>query len=265
MAPPAYSRRRLVPRSAVLARALRVGGVLLRMAALSTAVYDCPRRAADDVSRSVPSSHRSPNRASRPGRNIGRADARARRTRSTTTTPTTAWRRSATCRSITRRDAGSRPRHLRSEDQARACGRQRQAHRAERPRHLRRDHQSQRRLPRRFRRIRSGWTRPTRPGWPPRRADRSGRQHHCPPKRRLHRVRGLRRRSAEAAEVAGQGRPDHSRSGRADDLFRGHSPRVLRRAARLYAVFLHARSDREAQDRLPDPRHSAPVHATASA
>ena len=61
------------------------------------------------------------------------------------------------------------------------------------------------------------------------------RQHHRAAKRRLHRVRSLRRRSQETAEVAGQSRPHHPRSGRADDLFRGCSPRILRRAAGLYS------------------------------
>ena len=54
----------------------------------------------------------------------------------------------------------------------------------------------------------------------------------------------------KAAEMAGQGRPDHPRPGREDDVFRGRAARILRRAARLYAVLLGARSDREAQDRL---------------
>ena len=47
----------------------------------------------------------------------------------------------------------------------------------------------------------------------------------------------------EAAEMAGQGRPDHPRSGREDDVFRGRAARILRLAACLDAVFLGARSD----------------------
>ena len=38
------------------------------------------------------------------------------------------------------------------------------------------------------------------------RADRSGRQHHGVPERRLHRLRGVQGRSQEAASVADQGR-----------------------------------------------------------
>ena len=41
-------------------------------------------------------------------------------------------------------------------------------------------------------------------------------------------------------------------SSREDDLFRGCAPRILRQAGRLYALLLRARSDREAQVRLPD-------------
>ncbi len=63
----------------------------------------------------------------------------------------------------------------------------------------------------------------------------------------------LQGRPEEAAAMAGEGRADHSRSGREDDLFRGCAPRILRQAARLAALFFGARSDRQAQDRRADP------------
>ena len=47
------------------------------------------------------------------------------------------------------------------------------------------------------------------------------RQFHGPAERRLHRVRSLPRRSAQAAAVAGQGGAHHPRPDRKDDLFRG--------------------------------------------
>ena len=84
------------------------------------------------------------------------------------------------------------------------------------------------------------------------RADRSRRQLHGVRERRLHRLRALQGRSEEAAAVAGQGRAHHSRPEREDAVFRDRAARILRRAAGLYAVFLDARSDREAQERLPD-------------
>ena len=49
------------------------------------------------------------------------------------------------------------------------------------------------------------------------------RQLHRVPERRLHRLRGVQGRSAQAAAVAGQGRAHHPRSGREDDLFRGRA------------------------------------------
>ncbi len=97
------------------------------------------------------------------------------------------------------------------------------------------------------------------------RADRTQRQRHGLPERRLHGLRALQGRSDEAAEMAGQGRPDHPRSGREDDVLRGRSLRVLRRAARLDALFLDARSDRQAQERLPRPDLSHELASTASA
>ena len=64
--------------------------------------------------------------------------------------------------------ARSRQGHLRRDHQAHAGRRQRAAHRAGRQDHLRRTHGSERRLPRRLRRIRCVSTRPTRPAWRPR-------------------------------------------------------------------------------------------------
>ena len=84
------------------------------------------------------------------------------------------------------------------------------------------------------------------------RADRSQRQLHRVRKRRLHRLRALQGRSEEAAAVAGQGRAHHSRPDREDAVLRERAARVLRRSDGVYAVFLDARPDREAQDRLPD-------------
>ena len=68
------------------------------------------------------------------------------------------------------------------------------------------------------------------------RADRSRRQLHGVPERRLHRLRALQGRSEQAAAVAGQGGADDPRRQREDDLFRGRAPRILRRAAGLLAV-----------------------------
>ena len=46
-------------------------------------------------------------------------------------------------------------------------------------------------------------------------------------------------------------------SDREDDLLRGRAPRILRPAGRLLALFLGARSDRQAQVRLPDADRDA--------
>ena len=97
------------------------------------------------------------------------------------------------------------------------------------------------------------------------RAERSERQLHGVPQRRLHRLRAVQGRSEEAAALAGQGRAHHPRRGREDDLLRGRAPRILRRAARLYAVLLRARPDGEAQDRLPDAELQLRARSTASA
>ena len=55
--------------------------------------------------------------------------------------------------------------------------------------------------------------------------------------------------------MAGQGRAHHPRPEREDAVFRERAARILRRSDRLYAVFLDARSDRQAQDRLADAGH----------
>ena len=86
------------------------------------------------------------------------------------------------------------------------------------------------------------------------RADRSARQLHRVRERRLHRLRALQGRSEEAAAVAGQGCAHHPRPDREDAVLRERAARVLRRADGLPAVFLDARPDGEAQDRLPDAR-----------
>ena len=78
------------------------------------------------------------------------------------------------------------------------------------------------------------------------------RQLHRVRKRRLHRLRAVPGRSEEAAALAGQGRPHHPRPGGQDAVFRNGAARILRRSDRLFSVFLDARSDREAQDRIPD-------------
>ena len=164
---------------------------------------------------------------------------------------------------LRRLDARSRQGDLRPEDQAAACRGQCPPDRSRRHGHLRRDHGSERRLSRRLR----GFAAPRRPRADPlrRRARRAlGRQLHRLPERRLHGLRGLQGRSQEAAEMAGEGGADHPRSGREDDVFRGRAPRILRRAARLYAVFLGARSDRQAQERLADADPTARARSTAS-
>ncbi len=60
-------------------------------------------------------------------------------------------------------------------------------------------------------------------------------------------------------------RADDPRLHREDDLFRGRAPRILRQAGRLHAVLLGARSDGQAQDRLPDAVHEHATRQTASA
>ena len=60
-------------------------------------------------------------------------------------------------------------------------------------------------------------------------------------------------------------RADDPRQRREDDLFRGRAPRILRQAGRLYAVLLRARSDRQAQVRLPDAVRDLRSRQTASA
>ena len=78
------------------------------------------------------------------------------------------------------------------------------------------------------------------------------RQLHRVRERRLYRLRALQGRSEEAAVVAGQGRAHHSRPDRQDAVLRERAAGVLRRSDGVSAVFFDARSDREAQDRLPD-------------
>ena len=78
------------------------------------------------------------------------------------------------------------------------------------------------------------------------------RQLHGIPERRLHRLRALQGRSAKAAEMAGQGGADHPRSGREDDVFRGARLEFFGVPLAWMPVFLGARSDREAQERLSD-------------
>ncbi len=66
----------------------------------------------------------------------------------------------------------------------------------------------------------------------------------------------LQGRSEEAAAVAGQGYAHHPRPDRQDAVLRERPARVLRRSDGVYPVFLDARSDREAQDRVPDAEHN---------
>ena len=91
------------------------------------------------------------------------------------------------------------------------------------------------------------------------------RQLHRVRERRLYRLRALQGRSEEAAAVAGQGRAHHSRPGREDAVFRERPARILRRSDGVSAVFLDARSDREAQDRLPDAGLHVDTRPTATA
>ena len=97
------------------------------------------------------------------------------------------------------------------------------------------------------------------------RADRSSGNYTVFRKRRLHGLRPLQGRSEEAAFVAGQGRAHHSRPDREDAVLRERPARVLRRSDGLYAVFFDARSDREAQDRLPDAGLHRRTRPTATA
>ena len=55
------------------------------------------------------------------------------------------------------------------------------------------------------------------------------------------------------------------RSRREDDLLRGCPDRILRRPARVCAVLLHARSDGQAQDRLPHAERASTTACSASA
>ena len=82
------------------------------------------------------------------------------------------------------------------------------------------------------------------------RAERQGGRYTVVPERRLHRVRALQGRSAQAAALAGARDAHHPRRHREDDLFRGRAARILRRAAVLLAVSFDARSDGQAQERL---------------
>ena len=85
--------------------------------------------------------------------------------RSITTTTTRAWPPSATCRCSTTAPARGRQGHLRPEDQAASRRRQHPHDRCGRQDHLRQHPRSERRLPRRLRRIRCASTPPTRRGW----------------------------------------------------------------------------------------------------
>ena len=69
------------------------------------------------------------------------------------------------------------------------------------------------------------------------------------PERRLHGVRAVQGRSAQAAALAGARDAHHPRRYREDDLFRGRAARIPRLADVLLAVSFDARPDRQAQDR----------------
>ena len=81
------------------------------------------------------------------------------------------------------------------------------------------------------------------------RADR-GRDHGFRA-RHLYGLRTLQGAPGTASVLAGQGSSHHSQQQRAHDLLRECHARVRRHSGRLPAVFLVARSDRQAQDRLP--------------
>ena len=70
----------------------------------------------------------------------------------------------------------------------------------------------------------------------PRARAHRGRALHHVPERRLHGLRALQGRSAQAAALAGARDAHHPRRHREDDLFRGRAPRIPRRAAVLLAV-----------------------------
>ena len=198
-----------------------------------------------------PDPHRGRSRRRRP--TTGRCSCRP--SRSTTTTTISGCRRSATCRCSINGTSieadkviyDQKTKRLHAEGNIRLTDADGKITYAE-------HHGSQRRLPRRLRRFAARRYR---------RADADGRdarrplqrQLHRLRKRRLHRLRALQGRSEEAAAVAGQGRPHHPRSNRQDDVFRERAAGVLRRSDGVSAVFLDARSDREAQDRLPDAVH----------
>ena len=120
-------------------------------------------------------------------------------------------------------------------------------------RHLRRDHRSQRRLPRRLRRFAAPRRRPSRRASRPRApiassgnytVFQSGVYTACEPCKDDPRKPPLWQ--VKAARII------HDQ-GEKMMYFEDARARILRHAARLFAVLLGARSDREAQDRLPDP------------
>ncbi len=82
------------------------------------------------------------------------------------------------------------------------------------------------------------------------RAERQGRPLHGVPERRLHGVRAVQGRSAQAAALAGARDAHHPRRHREDDLLRGREARVPRLPDVLLAVSLDAGPDGQAQDRI---------------
>ncbi len=231
----------VLPRSAALAALFAV--LIVRRVRISLPSRPPPRKASPTIrSRPRPHPRASP---------IRRPDARAGG-RGRLRLQQQSRLRGRQCPAVLQRhQRRSRQGDLRPEDQAAARRRQHPHDGCRRQDHLCQRHGSERRLPRRLRRFAAGRHR---------RCHAHGRdavrplqrQLHGVRERRLHGLRPLQGRSEEAAAVAGQGRAHHSRPEREDAVFRDRAARILRRADRLHAVFLDARSDREAQERLPD-------------
>jgi hypothetical protein len=126
----------------------------------------------------------------------------------------------------------------------------------------RRDHRPDRPVPRRLRRFAAARSRRQDAL---RRAARGakGRALHDLPERRLHGLRAVQGRSAQAAALAGARDAHHPRRHREDDLLRGRAARGLRLPAVLLAVSLDARPDGQAQDRLLIPKFGYSSSASA--
>ena len=96
-------------------------------------------------------------------------------------------------------------------------------------------------------------------------AERSGGTTDDLQQRRLHRLRTVRGKAGQGADLAHQGAEDHLERQGQDGPLRALALRVLRHADRLLPGLRDAGPDRQAQDRLPDSRASTTRATSASA